>query len=89
MVDDIAGSAALPAGTRFLKLVIVDPGCGAAAALPRPWAPVPSQQRLLFSPVNYSSHFNDFGTAETSWPACPTLKVLTLHSPDLIQERVI
>ena len=126
-----ADTTQLPAGTRFLKLVIVDGGCGGAVPLPIPWAPVPSNQRLLFgellqllcrcsfagtqctaelcnrskvrevgarkcfpsrpsclcsqpnhertafgaAPVNYTSKFNNFGTAAVSWPACPALQV--------------
>jgi hypothetical protein len=30
--------------------------------------------RLLFAPVNYTSMFNDFGTADASWAPCPTLR---------------
>jgi hypothetical protein len=65
----------LPSGTTFLRLVIVDPGCGSAIAMPMAWAPVPSTQHLMFSPVNYSSPWNAFGTTQMGGlPGCPGLK---------------
>lgn len=63
-----ADEATLPSGTTQLKLVILDAGCGGAVPLPIPWAPVPSNQRLLFAPVNYSSDWNQFGTADATPP---------------------
>ena len=64
----------LPAGTRFLRLVIVEAGCGGAIPMPMEWAPVPSTQHLMFSPVNYSSSWNAFGTTKTALPGCPNFK---------------
>ena len=69
-----ADQTALPPGTTFLKLVIVDPGCGGATPDPIPWAPMPSTQRLLFAPVNYNSTWNEFGTAKVGLATCPDLQ---------------
>lgn len=66
--------ASLPAGTDYLRLVIVDPGCGAAIPMPMEWMPVPSTQHMMFSPVNYSSSWNAFGTTKTALPGCPEFK---------------
>ena len=46
--------SSLPAGTTFLRLVIVDGGCGNAIPMPMEWAPMPSTQEMMFSPVRPS-----------------------------------
>jgi hypothetical protein len=60
-----ADESQLAAGTKYPKLVIDDTGCGSSVPLPIPWAPVPSNQRLPFASIKYSSSWNQFGTADS------------------------
>ena len=56
----------LPAGTRFLRLAIDDPGPGNATAAPLEWAEVGTHARLMLAPNNYSAQ-GAWGSPAPSW----------------------